>query len=241
MTEFKVSVEDYSSPTSQAAKVQIKGVREGILVSLGGGSWEELNKALLDQLDQRAEFLRGARIALDVGDHVLRAVELGKLRSHISERQITLWAVISTSPITERNAQVLGLATRLSRARGDAATAPRQTPSQEGEAALLIQTTLLQGVSMKHSGHLTVIGDVNPGAEIIASGNIVIWGRLRGVAHAGSDGDQNAIICALDFSPTQLWIAGISPTKLKLRGKHRPQMARLEKGKLVVEPWNPKK
>ena len=54
MTEFKVSVEDYSSPTSQAAKVQIKGVREGILVSLGGGSWEELNKALLDQLDQHA-------------------------------------------------------------------------------------------------------------------------------------------------------------------------------------------
>jgi septum site-determining protein MinC len=50
---------------------------------------------------------------------------------------------------------------------------------------------------------------VNPGAELIASGDIVVVGALRGVAHAGAQGDRTARVIALDFAPTQLRIATV--------------------------------
>jgi septum site-determining protein MinC len=56
-------------------------------------------------------------------------------------------------------------------------------------------------------GRLPSLGDVNPGAEIIAGGSVVVWGRLRGLVHAGAMGDDTAVICALDLNPTQLRIA----------------------------------
>ena len=54
-------------------KVQIKGVGDGLLVTLGEGSWDELRPVLLEHLDQQAEFLKGARLALDVGNLILKA------------------------------------------------------------------------------------------------------------------------------------------------------------------------
>ena len=67
-------------------KVQIKGIREGLMVTLGEGSWDELHPVLLEHLDQQAGFLQGARLALDVGSLVLKAVDLGQLTKEISER-----------------------------------------------------------------------------------------------------------------------------------------------------------
>ena len=98
-------------------KVQIKGIREGLLINLGGGDWEEVQAALLEHLNQQAEFLKGARLALDVGNHILKAVDMSQLRNKISERGLTLWAVISNSPTTEKTAQTLGLATRINKPR----------------------------------------------------------------------------------------------------------------------------
>ena len=71
-------------------KVQIKGIGEGLLIILGEGNWQDLHDFLLEQIDQQAEFLRGARIALDVGNQVLKAVDLGQLRSQLLDREITL-------------------------------------------------------------------------------------------------------------------------------------------------------
>jgi septum site-determining protein MinC len=82
-----------------------------------------------------------------------------------------------------------------------------------------------------------VIGDVNPGAEIIAGGNIVIWGRLRGTVHAGAQGDEDAIVCALDLSPTQLRIADQISITPPQRRRPKPEIARLEDGKVIAEPW----
>ena len=67
-------------------KVEIKGIRDGLLVTLGDGDWIDLRRVLLEQIDQQAEFLQGARLALDVGNQILKAAELGQLRKHIAER-----------------------------------------------------------------------------------------------------------------------------------------------------------
>ena len=52
-----------------------------------------------------------------------------------------------------------------------------------------------------------ILGDVNPGGSVIADGDIIIWGHLRGLAHAGAGGQSNCRIMALHMQPTQLRIA----------------------------------
>ena len=81
-----------------------------------------------------------------------------------------------------------------------------------------------------------VIGDVNPGAEVVATGDVVIFGNLRGVAHAGADGDTSAAIIALNLHPIQLRIAGYigrSPD-LKLKSDTYPEIAQVEDGNIVI-------
>jgi len=65
--------------------------------------------------------------------------------------------------------------------------------------------------------------------------------------HAGADGDEKAVVCALEMNPTQLRIAGlvsVSPPKsgkARWGSKSEPEVARTANGTVVVEPWNPKK
>jgi len=221
-------------------KVQIKGIRDGLLIILGEGDWDELHALLIEQLDKQAEFLRGARLAMDVGNLILKAVDLGQLRDQLSERGLALWAVISTSPTTEQTAQTLGLATRIAKPAPERATALSATSLKSGEGAVLVRRTLRSGFSLKHSGHVIIIGDVNPGAEIVAGGDVLVWGHLRGMVHAGAEGDESAVVCALDLAPTQLRIAGFIATTPKRRGKPQPETARVMGGQVVAEPWNPK-
>ena len=67
---------------------------------------------------------------------------------------------------------------------------------------------LRSGQSIRYRGSVVVLGDVNPGSEIIAEGNVIILGALKGMAHAGANGDSNCFISALHLQPTQLRIAG---------------------------------
>jgi septum site-determining protein MinC len=223
------------------SKVQIKGIGEGLLVTLTGGPWEELRQALNEHLDRQAEFLKGARLAIDVGNAILKAADLGQLTKEISERGLTLWAVLSESPTTELSAQSYGLATRLPRPGTVRPVSHANGALQGGEGAILVRKTLRSGFSLQHPGHVIVIGDINPGAQVIARGDVIVWGKLRGMVHAGADGDESAIVCALDLSPTQLRIAGTIAVTPKRRGKPQPEIAHLEKGQVVAETWDPKR
>lgn len=219
--------------------IQIKGLRDGLLVSLDDAPWEEQRAALIAQVDSQLAFFQGARLALDVASQVLHVNELVELRDQLSERSISLWAVISESPTTEKTAQLLGLATRISKPRPEENR--RFSVENLGEeTALFLSRTLRSGTRIEFSGHVVVFGDVNPGAEIIAEGNVIIWGRLRGMVHAGAKGNRNAVICALDLSPTQLRIAEEVSAVLKPREDPAPEIARINKdGKLQAEFWSP--
>ena len=219
-------------------KVGIKGIRDGLLVTLGdAGAWEDAQQALLEAIGRQADFFRGARLALDVGGRVVKAAQMGKLRDLLSDLDVSLWAVLSESPKTQETARSLGLATRLSKP----APAPRPAAaSPSGEEAVLVYRTLRSGMRIAFPGHVVVIGNVHPGAEIVAGGNIVVWGRLHGVAHAGAEGNEEAVVCALDLSPTQLRIAGLVATAPPRRGKPVPEMAVVRNGQVVAEPWSGK-
>ncbi|MBV6452118.1 MAG: septum site-determining protein MinC [Anaerolineales bacterium] len=218
--------------------VQIKGLRDGLLISLDDAPWDEQHAALIAQVDSQPAFFQGARLALDVASQVLHVNELVELRDRLSDRGISLWAVMSESPTTEQTAQLLGLATRISKPRPEE-TRQFSVEDLGEETALFLNRTLRSGTRIEFPGHVVVLGDVNPGAEIIAEGNIVIWGRLRGMVHAGSGGDTSAVVCALDLSPTQLRIADEVATTIRPSEEPQPEMARInEEGKLQSENWS---
>jgi septum site-determining protein MinC len=221
--------------------ITIKGILQGLLINISDSqaTWEEARQALLDHIDQQSQFLHGARVALDVGNYVLKALDLGQLRDALSERGLFLWAVMSASPTTEQTAQTLGLDIRIERS--SATTKPADIALKGGEEAVLFYKTLRSGFRLQYGGHVVVIGDVNPGAEIIASGSIFVWGRLGGLVHAGAGGDETAVVCALDLCPTQLRIADQIAITPQRRGKPQPETASLKEGKVVADVWNPKK
>ncbi len=219
--------------------IQIKGLRDGLLVTMVTGSWSEAREALIERIDAQRSFFRGARLALDVGTHVLHVDDLVALRDLLSEREVSLWAVLGESPTTERTAQLLGLATRVSRPRPQELVGRELSDVLGEESALWVRRTLRSGTRIEFPGNVVVVGDVNPGAEIVAGGSVVVWGRLRGVVHAGAEGDATAFVCALDLSPTQLRIASEIALPPQRRGKSGPEMARLKDGRLLAEPWHP--
>jgi septum site-determining protein MinC len=106
-------------------------------------------------------------------------------------------------------------------------------------SAVVVRRTLRSGRVLKHNGHIVVVGDVNPGAEVIASGDVIVWGKLRGLVHAGALGDGNAIVCALHFEPTQLRIANMIARMPEQRKKRiAPEMASIRNGKLEIVEWS---
>lgn len=220
-------------------KLQIKGIREGLLIALGEGNWDEAYSALIAHLHDQADFLRGGQLILDVGNRILHPIEVRTLREQISAAGLTLWAILSNSPITERTAQSLGLATRINKPIDEPQPATRGETFLMGETAVLIRRTLRSGFSLQHKGHVVVIGDANPGSEIIAGGDVVVWGRLLGMVHAGAEGNEQAVVCALDLSPTQLRIADHIAITPKRRGKPQPEMAFLQDGQIIAQPWKP--
>lgn len=216
--------------------VQIKGIRDGLLATFSDAAWEEQRVALIAQIDERPAFFQGARLAIDIGQQALKVNDLVDLRDQLSERNVTLWAVVSESPLTEQTAQLLGLATRISKPR------PEETrhilDSISNENALFVNKTIRSGTRIEYPGNIVIIGDVNPGAEIVAGGSVVVWGRVRGLIHAGVKGDRSAFICALDLSANQLRIAEESSAMLKPQKDPKPEIATINKeGRLQAEIW----
>jgi septum site-determining protein MinC len=221
-----------------ASLIHIKGLRDGLLVSLADAPWGEQSAALLAQIDRQQAFFNGARLALEIGNQILKVNEMVELRDRLSERNVSLWAIISESPVTEKTAQLLGLATRVSKPRPEESH-NFDTRNINEETALFVNKTLRSGARIEFSGHVVVLGDVNPGAEIIAEGNVIVWGRLRGAVQAGAKGDKSAVVCALDLLPIRLQVAdeGMNSSTRKETGK--PEMAFISDGKIIVETWQP--
>jgi septum site-determining protein MinC len=216
--------------------VQIKGLRDSLLVTLSDASWEEQSRALLAQIDGQPAFFQGARLVLDVGPQVLKVNEMAALRDQLSERKVSLWAVISESPTTEKTAQLLGLATRISKPRPEESR-HAEVANISDETALFINKTLRSGTRVEFAGHIVVLGDVNPGAEVVADGNVIVWGKLRGVVVGGAKGDEKAVVCALDLSPMRLQLGEHVLDGAGRKETGKPEMAVVRGAKIVVESW----
>lgn len=230
-----------------ASQISIKGIREGLLVTVPDrGSFADLLTLLRTELTQKRAFLQGSQVALQVGYRKLTKEDLRDLQTLFEHNHLELWAVLAEEPTAREAARELALATRLSGSQTDlngnfisqVVEPETAVTSQPPQGGLILKETLRSGRSIFHEGHVVIIGDVNPGAEIVAGGDVIVWGRLRGLVHAGALGDETAVICALELIPTQLRIAdkiAISPDEK--RGRAIPEQAAVRNGQIVAEMW----
>ncbi|MFW5786951.1 MAG: septum site-determining protein MinC [Halanaerobiales bacterium] len=103
---------------------------------------------------------------------------------------------------------------------------------------ILIRRTIRSGQRIKYPTNVVIVGDVNPGAVVIAGGDIVVLGKLKGVVHAGADGSENAYIFALKLQPTQIRIGSIisrPPDEEASNGNFKPEKAYIKDGTIIVE------
>ncbi len=222
----------------------IKGVRDGLLISLSPvAEWETMTTELAAHLDEQSSFYAGAQIIVDVGERPVPKYELTSLKALLERRGMTLWVVLSESETTVESTLALDLRTTTGIAnavpgRVEQENETETDPEESGSPGVLIHRTLRSGRLVHSPGHVVVIGDVNPGAEIIAAGDVIVWGRLRGNVHAGVEGDESAIVCALDMTPTQLRIAGyIVTSPAEKRRQPQPEVASVRDGQIIVETW----
>lgn len=107
---------------------------------------------------------------------------------------------------------------------------------------LYLRQTLRSGQTMSYDGNIVLIGDAHPGSEIIAKGDITIWGVLGGIAHAGARGNDWARIRALKMNAIQLRISGYYARRpdsmnipfIQRSNEFTPEEARVNNGEIAI-------
>ena len=231
--------------------INIKGRSEGIAVEIGKGSWNEIMAALAERLDASGRFFRKGSVALDTGPRPVSEDELHQLAGVLATHEMTLGIVRTASERTFQAALALGFTATLESAEGApmAAAAPADT-NTDAASYFVYRGYLRSGHRLRRKENILVIGDINPGAEVVSDGDILVWGRLRGIVQAGAGGNKRAIVAALDLEPTQLRIADVAtmgpdpkpgqPGRFFWRrSQHkRPEIARIVDEAVVLEEWD---
>ena len=237
--EEKQSVQGY---------IAIKGTRNGLLLTLEPETpFGELLNALAERLAEAPAFFRGASLAVDTSQRALRMSERTQLEALLAHYQMSMAPQAGTSPPTPRVPAQPTIAQDLVRAEppfagtvGQAALTSEQAmlDPRDFSDTLFLRRTVRSGQAIHHPSSVVVLGDVNPGAEIVAGKDIIVWGVLRGMVHAGYPDNEGAVVCSLLLAPVQLRIAHLlSRPPEGLEAQPRPEVATIRSGQIVVESW----
>jgi len=118
-----------------------------------------------------------------------------------------------------------------------------QATAVGGSTALYLRRGLRSGQKEVFDGEVVLVGDVNQGAEILAGGDIIVVGTLRGVVHAGYPDNAEAVVIAMNLTPLQLRIGPFiarADENQNHRGSPRPELARVKDERIVIEPYQGK-
>lgn len=116
----------------------------------------------------------------------------------------------------------------------------RWSQNLTNKPTVMYEKSLRSGQNIHFDGNVVILGDVNPGAEIVAGGHVLVMGALRGLVHAGAAGDEDATVTALHFSPTQVRIASHitrPPDGGQEYGHKPPEIARIRDDNVVIEEY----
>jgi septum site-determining protein MinC len=202
---------------------------------------------LRQKMASNLQLFRNAPVSLDLGWRELLPDELSMLHEFLIQEHVRLQGIISSSLATRKLAEGagikviigrLGLSEHYSRTSKKGEEEKKSTPVPAGEETLMMRKTIRSGQRIEFKGNVVIQGDVNAGAEIIATGDIIVLGSLRGMAHAGSEGKKSSVVVAFSLEPTQLRIASLIAisNSTKQWKKNYPLTARVEEGKITLSP-----
>ncbi|MDQ0339495.1 septum site-determining protein MinC [Caldalkalibacillus uzonensis] len=172
------------------SNVTIKGTKDGLVFYLDDTcAYEELLAELEDKLQDHPQFLNGPliHVTIQLGYRYLTDTQRRELRDLIRTQGNLVVDKIESLVVLREEAE---------QARAEA-------------GIQVIYKTVRSGQVIESPGNILVLGDVNPGGQVVAGGHIFVLGALRGMAHAGVNGNREAIIAASVLSPTQLRIAAV--------------------------------
>lgn len=209
--------------------VIIKGFQNGINIILNDScAFGEIKKCIADKFNESAKFFGNARMAVSFEGKKLSDEEENELLDIITENcDIEICCVMEKD--AEKNDVYL-------RAMNQFVESSDQNDGQ------FYKGNLKSGQTLETDYSIIILGDVNPGATVISTGNIVILGTLYGMAYAGGSGEGNNFVAALDMRPTQIKIGDIiakqgeKGLKGLLRTRAVPKIAFRKGTEICIEP-----
>ncbi|MEH2433833.1 MAG: septum site-determining protein MinC [Nostoc sp.] len=176
-------------------------------VSASELSWSDIWQQIRQRLNAGDRFrISNTPVHLMAQDRLVDARQLQELAEALSDVQLRLISVSTSRRQTAIAAVTSGYSVEQLQPVTSLNSEAKATAIPQ-EDALYLEITVRSGIEIRHPGTVIILGDVNPGGIVIADGDIIIWGRLRGIAHAGAGGNRECLIMALQMEPTQLRIA----------------------------------
>ena len=181
----------------------VKGLKGGVLIGLPPVPWYQQRDLIISRIQTQERFFKGGRIALDVGATDWNEEQLVGLLRLLSDEGVCLWAVLSTSSMTQTAAQSYDVPiTLLSHAPGT--TQDRRQPDASG----WIVRDLQPDEKLVLAGDVVIIGSVPAGCEVLAEGSLLVWGHAEGVLKAGCGGSDSACLLMLHYQGARVFLQG---------------------------------
>ncbi|MEM8831324.1 MAG: septum site-determining protein MinC [Cyanobacteria bacterium P01_G01_bin.19] len=189
-------------------------------------TWQEL-KHLLKTKEQSWQV--GTKVCLVAQDRLLDARQLQTIAETLDDVSLSLFKISTNRRQTAVVAATSGYSVEQNKPADPLigrSSSVDEVLSPSLAEPLYLQSTVRSGVEIRHPGTIIICGDLNPGGKAIAAGDILVWGRLRGIAHAGAQGNHQCRIAALRMEFTQLRIANAVARSPEVRPQNlAPELA----------------
>ncbi|WP_244329127.1 septum site-determining protein MinC [Tolypothrix sp. PCC 7910] len=169
-------------------------------------NWYEIWQQMRQRLQADRFRVPNTPVHLLAKDRLLDSRQLQELAEVLNEIQLQLKSVATSRRQTAIAAVSSGYSVEQLPLETSLSSEPKVASTPLADA-LYLEMTVRSGVEIRHPGSVIILGDVNPGGIVVADGDILVWGRLRGIAHAGASGNRECLIMSLQMEPTQLRIA----------------------------------
>ena len=225
----------------QTKGITFKGTSDGLAIIVPEGAQvEAVLKEVSDKIQSAARFFKGATLRVTYRGITLTPDEEAQLFKILDEQSgAVIEGLSAAKPAAEPASAPYGPNTNATPQPQPAQPLRRFfSKGQDESDCKFIRNTLRGGTRIQYEGSVVVVGDVNPGAEIVAGGNVIVLGMLRGMVHAGANGSKEAFISALKLKPTQLRIADLiarCPDDPDAPGCY-PEIASVREGLIEVAP-----
>ena len=213
------------------AIVKLRGYKDGLhLIINPKVSLNEVETAIHELLSEMNQSLSGTSIQIDMMTTPLTSDDLKELETHLTK---SYDLVVSGVNVLDEKDESPILAAPTTHSISQELTL--DTPMHIEDAQVVRQTIRSGQTTSCLTGSVILYGDVNPGGEVIASGDIVVLGALRGSAHAGANGSLSSVIIAMDLVPLQLQIGTyVNRPPLGQKPRGYPEIARVGAEDIII-------